>query len=277
MNNEPAWVGFVCGAVSGTTAVVVGHPLDTIKTKLQAQSSRFGARPSTLSVARAVLAAEGLRGLYRGIVPPLLSTGFLRSVQFSVYAQCVALFSKAHPGASMPYEYHFLSGALAGAARAVFESPMELVKVRRQTGVATSVPQMIREEGILGLRHGLGFTMLRNCCLLGSFFVIIHGTKDARKDLPPLVNGFVTGGIAATVAWWLVFPLDVLKSQVQAHQYTSTSPWTKPPSMLAHARHLYATQGIRAFFRGVVPQSFRSILGNGAGMAAYEMTRLLLH
>jgi hypothetical protein len=66
------------GAASGVAITFVGHPLDTIKTRLQAQS---GSRPlysGTWDCARATFQQEGLRGLYKVLLaayfePPSIS------------------------------------------------------------------------------------------------------------------------------------------------------------------------------------------------------------
>ncbi|KAF0852157.1 mitochondrial solute carrier family 25 (mitochondrial carnitine/acylcarnitine transporter) member 20/29 [Andalucia godoyi] len=285
MNNESPIVGFVSGWASGITAVLVGQPLDTIKTKMQASSgSRVGAgvgdgecgagnrvsgggglkamkSPTLVQVARETLRSEGVVGLYRGVVPPALGAGLLRSVQFSVYAAVVARVSSE----SRPLMWYdcFLGGALAGSARAVFESPIELAKVRRQTH---------QTYNFQSLYSGFGVTVARNCLLLGSFFTIIHGTRDLRKDLPPLVNGFVTGGGAATAAWLLVMPLEVIKTRIQAQTVESPNS-TSPPTVTQRFRAVFQTQGLRGLFRGVVPACLRSVVANGAGMMAYEATR----
>ena len=55
----------LAGASSGIAITFVGHPLDTIKTRLQAQS---GSRPlytGTWDCARATFRHEGVRGLYK--------------------------------------------------------------------------------------------------------------------------------------------------------------------------------------------------------------------
>jgi solute carrier family 25 carnitine/acylcarnitine transporter 20/29 len=158
-----------------------------------------------------------------------------------------------------------LGGCAAGSARAVLETPLELAKVRRQLG---------QQWTVKSLYTGLGVTWVRCCALLGSFFVLVDATAPLRKDLPPFLDGFAKGSVCATVSWWICFPFDVLKSQVQstAHQGQGSAPL----SMSDRARILYQTYGIRGFFRGIVPGTLRSFVANGCAMAAYEMTRKAL-
>lgn len=53
---------FICGFAYGVTTVVVGQPLDTIKTRMQAK----GTGCSMISTATSIFKQEGVSGLYRG-------------------------------------------------------------------------------------------------------------------------------------------------------------------------------------------------------------------
>ena len=53
---------FICGFAYGTTTVIVGQPLDTIKTRMQAK----GTGSSMITTASTIFKKEGIAGLYRG-------------------------------------------------------------------------------------------------------------------------------------------------------------------------------------------------------------------
>jgi len=65
----------------GTTSVAVGHPLDTVKTKMQTQSGYESS--SMMRTFKQTLKSQGVRGLYRGALPPLFGSGLFRSTQFA--------------------------------------------------------------------------------------------------------------------------------------------------------------------------------------------------
>lgn len=73
--------GLGVGVLYGTTSVAVGHPFDTVKTKMQAQSG-FESQ-SMLRTFTKTLREQGVRGLYRGCLPPLFGSGMFRSTQFA--------------------------------------------------------------------------------------------------------------------------------------------------------------------------------------------------
>ena len=84
----PRWIGFASGVVAGATGVLVGHAFDTLKVQAQ-----VGAAPSQPSGATAKPALRRVLALYRGIVPPLLTTGAIRSLYFGVFENLRATFA----------------------------------------------------------------------------------------------------------------------------------------------------------------------------------------
>lgn len=74
-------LGLGVGVLYGTTSVAVGHPFDTVKTKMQAQAG-FESQSMLRTFGR-TLREQGVRGLYRGALPPLMGSGLFRSTQFA--------------------------------------------------------------------------------------------------------------------------------------------------------------------------------------------------
>ena len=74
----PRWLGFASGAVAGATGVLVGHAFDTMKVEAQIGGGRSATQPAVPLLQRTLK-------LYRGILPPLLTTGAIRSLYFAVF------------------------------------------------------------------------------------------------------------------------------------------------------------------------------------------------
>lgn len=115
------------GVLYGLTSVAVGHPLDTIKTKMQAQKG-FEKISMTKSFME-VLRTQGVRGLYRGSIPPLMGSGIYRSLQFSsfemVYTYCENTWaSRTISGTGLQYRV-IIGGAAAAFVRATIETPLD--------------------------------------------------------------------------------------------------------------------------------------------------------
>ena len=166
--------GFIAGFAYGTTSVVVGQPLDTIKTKMQMLSSPLAKglmrRPSSLAVGHEIYIKEGIRGLYRGGTSLLLGGALIRSAQFGVNGLVLELLRTKFGGPTKAEDRIFkvidpqvvVSGFCGGVARGIVEGPFEYVKVRRQV----DMPWKMRE-----MWNGAGATVLRNSFLFGSFVI----------------------------------------------------------------------------------------------------------
>ena len=59
---------FASGGVGGMSLVFVGHPLDTIKVKLQTTSGVYNGMSDCI---RQTIKQDGIKGLYRGMAVPL--------------------------------------------------------------------------------------------------------------------------------------------------------------------------------------------------------------
>ena len=129
----------VAGTIGGMTTVVVGHPLDTVKVRLQTSVGYS----STLDCMRRTWRGEGLRGFYKGVQSPLAGEAFFNAVQFLAYGQSKQLLaSYRHSSHSPHHDTHslqpaameltvadyFIAGGLTGAASCLVECPVDLLK-----------------------------------------------------------------------------------------------------------------------------------------------------
>mmetsp|Transcript_4006 Transcript_4006/g.14897 ORF Transcript_4006/g.14897 Transcript_4006/m.14897 type:complete len:308 (-) Transcript_4006:62-985(-) len=267
--------GTGCGIIFGLSSPLIGHPLDTIKTKMQAQAGYV--RGSSFATLSAVVRNEGALALWRGLAPPLVGSMVYRSVQFGAYsaafAACkdVEVLTTPRPMLG-DMQLRVVVGGLASAtARAFFETPLEHIKVRRQTGQAWRVAptwQAAIAAPHVELRNafgGFGITWLRCAGLMTTFFMMVDTGVRHWPELmtAPLVGPFLKGGVCATVAWWLIWPWENLKNQVQA----GAEGVAKDAGWVERARFVLRERGgVLGLYRGIGPGSLRSIVANGAGM-----------
>lgn len=95
---KETFFSLVTGFLYGATNTIVGHPFDTIKTKMQAQTDFFSPNQSYTSIVKQVYLKDGPIGFYRGCVPPLFGSIIFRSLQFSAFE---AVYSKCETNDSM--------------------------------------------------------------------------------------------------------------------------------------------------------------------------------
>ena len=121
------------GTVGGAAQLIVGHPFDTIKVKLQSQPAPLpGQAPKYAGAVDAVkqtLSAEGPRGLYKGMGAPLATVAAFNAVLFAVRGQMEGLL-RSQPGAPLTVNQQVVAGAGAGVAVSFLACPTELIKCR---------------------------------------------------------------------------------------------------------------------------------------------------
>ena len=148
----------------------------------------------------------------------------------------------------------------------------EKTKVKKKKKLLFSVPPpsispLLRQVGkpwaLRKCYTGFRVTWMRTTGLVLSYFTMID---SGRRHFPeqfnrPLLGPFLASGIAATVSWWIVWPLEYMKSQVQA-RYGDRSLSVRQRLRLA----VQQGGGVLALYRGIGPGSLRSFLANGVSM-----------
>ncbi|KAL1746629.1 mitochondrial carrier domain-containing protein [Schizophyllum fasciatum] len=152
-------------------AVLAVTPSETIKTKLIDDAKR--ARPQYRGLAHGTLAivrAEGLRGVYRGLVPVMARQGANSAVRFTTYTTLKQFVqSTARPGQQLPSTITFGIGAVAGLVTVYSTMPLDVIKTRMQAldaraqyrGVLHCAYRIATEEGVRRFWTGTGPRLVR--------------------------------------------------------------------------------------------------------------------
>ncbi|OUZ99939.1 Mitochondrial carrier protein [Macleaya cordata] len=281
---------FVAGGIGGMAGIVSGYPLDTLRIRLQQPSNTS----SGFSLLRNIVAAEGPLALYRGMGAPLASVTFQNAMVFQAYAILSrALNSSPNRDDPPSYKSVAVAGVGTGALQSFLLSPVELVKIRlqlqttrpkkhprdHQEGPISIAKGILRREGVRGIYRGLSITMLRDAPAHGVYFWTYEYT---REKLHPgcRITGqenvrtmLVAGGLAGVASWVCCYPLDVVKSRLQAQ--TETRLDLSPPKYLGIVdcfRKSVQEEGYRVLWRGLGAAITRAFLVNGTIFAAYEIT-----
>ncbi|SPC63358.1 related to YMC2  len=249
--------GFVGGTVSGLTKLLVGHPFDTIKVRMQC--SPHGTYTGPLDCFLQLARRESLLGLYKGATPPALGWAITDSVLLGSLHNYRRMFARLtnsgeeEDGKGLAIQYHALAGLMAGWTNSFVTTPVELIKAKLQmqtqrvslhlpgqsslttttvtqrtfTGPIDCIRQTTSQHGIFGLWHALPATLLFRssfAAMFGSyeyFQRLFNSWKGTRWELNPGTITFVSGGLGAEVFWLTAFPADVIKNRMMADNITN--------------------------------------------------------
>lgn len=158
-------INIVSGASSGILGAAAGSPFFLVKTRLQSYSPFLpvGTQHQYRNAwdgLRQIYKGEGVKGLYRGVVPAMVRTGFGSSVQLPTYFLAKRTFTR-HTSLSDGPAMHLLSSACSGVVVCVFMHPPDTVMSRmyNQTGNLYSgafdcLYRTVKTEGILAVYKG---------------------------------------------------------------------------------------------------------------------------
>jgi|AntRauTorckE5430_2_1112549.scaffolds.fasta_scaffold03098_1 solute carrier family 25 carnitine/acylcarnitine transporter 20/29 len=265
----PFAITFLSGASYGLMTVIVGQPLDTIKTRMQGMSSS-----SASHILRDLYSTEGIKGLYRGGLPLLIGGSFMRSAQFGFSAKARDFLEESKFPSYKAFNTLdsnvLLAGIAGGIGRAMIEIPTDFLKIRRQVQLDANAKMkfsMLRKN----LMDGSIVTFGRNTILFTSFIVYVDLSKQAcTAGLIPVflcnddstgLSPFAKGSICANMAWLSCWPFDVVKTQRQSGNVASD---------IGAIELLKDNMRQGKLFRGLAPGLVRSSIANGSSMVVYE-------
>jgi solute carrier family 25 carnitine/acylcarnitine transporter 20/29 len=244
----------ITGVCYGISNVLVGHPLDTIKTKMQVMPEYK--TKSMFSAIGNLFAKEGVRGFYKGVIPPLMGSSVFRATQFAVFE---ALYTKWQDNTTMrqkiPYTMGLeprilIAGICSGTARSVIECPFEYSKVLGQTNQTWALKNVYK-----------GFTPLwiRSTGLMTSYFCLVDFFRRNTNAYKHDYGLFFMNGLCATMGFALVWPFEVAKNIIQVTH--SNLPTTK---IIKNQIHEHGV--IQGLYKGSLPGLSSVFIRNGASM-----------
>ncbi|KAI9874975.1 MAG: hypothetical protein M1830_009064 [Pleopsidium flavum] len=284
---------FWAGYISGAAGILIGNPLDVLKVRLQAGEAIVTSSPQSITAH-----FENVSSLIKGVTAPILGYGALNALLFVSYNRSLVLLNSSAgestnlTGVSLVKIW--LAGAAGGLATWAVSAPTELIKCRTQLSDSRQSSWIVAKEvwkskGVRGLYSGGGVTSIRDAVGYGFYFWSYELSKqwistDEETDRQRAVKVLLCGGFAGVVTWASIFPLDVIKTRVQA-QILSTHPEqqflvlapqqreaasTGQRGAIEIAKHAYLTEGIRVFFRGLGVCSVRAFIVNAVQWTVYE-------
>lgn len=276
------------GGVGGVCAVVVGHPFDLVKVRMQ--TAEKGVYSGAMDVVRKSVAKDGLaRGLYAGVSAPLVGVTPMFAVSFWGYDIGKQLVSRLSKVENNQFSVAQISAAgfFSAIPQTIITAPFERVKVLLQiqgqkqlapgekpkySGGVDVVRQLFKEGGIRSVFRGSAMTLARDGPGSAFYFATYEVVKRKLTPKDPVTGqpgplsmpAVMAAGGAAGIAMWIpVFPIDTIKSRLQSADGR--------PTISGTIKGIHASGGFKAFFPGIGPALARAVPANAATFAGVEL------
>ena len=212
-------------------------------------------------------------------MPPLATSSAVSAVVFATYG-CVLNISKGN-NHKASYQDYLLAGLAAGIPAAVILCPTELIKITQQ---ARSKEKLRTWDIIMSYKNSgrlshmfLGFwpTLFREVPAYGIYFLSYEMISDTLKtsSMSPLVLSFVSGALAGVCSWTVVYPMDVIKTNMQLLPVSPANTPNTNATILNMMVNLKAKYGWRVFFRGFDIAILRALPVNAVVFPCYNFTK----
>ena len=167
---QQQWVAaLVAGGSARMVASSIVSPVELLRTQIQAAAPGANVGSTLTATARSTVEREGVRGLWKGLVPTLWRDVPFSCIYWIAYEKLKRSFAASDGVLSVPYA--FAAGASAGSLAALLTTPLDVIKTRQQVsigspagtrhGTGSLLLGVLREGGVSALFAGLGPRLLK--------------------------------------------------------------------------------------------------------------------
>ena len=243
--------------------------MDLTKTRLQLMPK--GTSP--LTVARDIVAKDGVAGLYNGVSASILRQAVYGTARLGLHGEFSAYLKKqqqaAGGGSDLAAWKSAASAMLSGALASIVGTPMDVCLVRMQadgmkpkaeqrgyTGVFNALARIAREEGVAKLWTGFEPTAFRavamNVGMMASYDQAEQAIKNARGEKKPsLETNLMAAAISGVTASVTSLPFDMMKTRLQNMKPDAATGKLPYSGVLDCGAKILRTEGVLTFWRGL--------------------------
>lgn len=299
------------GMIAGASGILIGHPFDTLKVRLQVGSSlQLNKSHNPYSVLQ----------LYRGLLPPFVTAGMMASINFAIYESTKKKLKEQYFNDRNSQSHHlwavFYAAATSGTIMTVMAAPIGMVKVHQQIasekGVINTIKDLYRSSNnsIRPFFRGVFPVFIMEAVGRGVYMttyefcktsIISYQDSIAAKNNPIFLdigsttrnNGSTAINIASAVSagiisWFVIYPFDVIKARMQMDfnslKYSSTYDCFKKTmlenrespavgSVGANSNTIRLLPSIRNLYRGLAFTLVRAGPVAATVLPIYELTK----
>ncbi|XP_002741139.1 mitochondrial substrate carrier family protein ucpB-like [Saccoglossus kowalevskii] len=283
---ESEAVRYALAGVSCMCAAFATNPIDVVKIRMQLEGELAAQKGKGVAVLKnryydgfikggiKVVQDEGIRGLYKGVLPSLLREGTYSTIRIGAYEPIKVWLGATDP-AHTPLYKKILAGATSGAIGSSIATPTDLIKVRMQAegklvsgqtkrynNTYSAFADIARHEGLRGLYRGAGPTINRAAILTATQVPSYDHSKHFILNTGLMKEGPVLHIVSSVFAGFMAAvttsPVDVIKTRIMSQQIKG----------IAKGEHRYRnsldcfiktlqSEGLFGFYKGFIPNWIR--------------------
>jgi solute carrier family 25 (mitochondrial iron transporter), member 28/37 len=281
----------IAGASAGVAEHIAMFPLDTVKTRLQAYDGALH-RKSFSEIVKTIMNERGIYGFVRGWSAIAIGCIPAHIALFTVYENSKLFLMTRSQSNSLSTRDALICGSLSTFAHDAILTPMDVAKQRLQLGCYSSlsncIKTLISKEGVASLFRSLPTTLAMNAPYGAVFVACNEQFKELISNNNDIKSYFIAAGMAASIASVTTHPLDVIKTRLQTQdvlcgknvgctlQKNRPNTQIKYPSFRVAMPTIWKEEGLRGFYRGLLPRALLSIPGAATCWGTYESVKRLL-
>ncbi|MQL84328.1 hypothetical protein Taro_016820 [Colocasia esculenta] len=279
------------GAVGALVSTTVLYPLDTCKTKYQAEVRDLDAdghgRPpkyrNLTDVLWEAISTRNVLSLYQGLGTKNLQSFISQFVYFYGYSYFKRLYLENCGAKSIGTKANLVIAAAAGACTAIVTQPLDTASSRMQTsefGKSKGLWETLTEKSWNEAFNGLGISLLltSNPAIQYTVFDQLkqrllksreNGKVGSNVEVSPATlsafSAFVLGAVSKSIATVLTYPAIRCKVMIQS---STSSDETKedqsksPKTFIEALSSIWKREGALGFFKGLEAQILKTVLSS---------------
>ncbi|XP_057448257.1 peroxisomal adenine nucleotide carrier 1 [Lotus japonicus] len=270
------------GAIGSLLSTTILYPLDTCKTKYQAEARSHGLQKykNLSDVLWEAISTRQVLSLYQGLGTKNLQSFFSQFVYFYGYSYFKRMYLEKSGYKSIGTSANLLIAAAAGACTALVTQPLDTASSRMQTsafGKSKGLLQTLTEGTWSDAFDGLGISLLLTSNPAIQYTVFDQLKQRALKNKQNKAEkggssaslsaamAFLLGAISKSIATCVTYPAIRCKVIIQAADSDEASSKTQvksPKTVSGVIAGIWRREGILGYFKGLHAQILKTVLSS---------------
>ncbi|KAL0928585.1 hypothetical protein M5K25_000483 [Dendrobium thyrsiflorum] len=274
------------GAVGALVSTTVLYPLDTCKTKFQAEVGSHGQKKyrKLSDVLFEAISKGQILSLYQGLGTKNLQSVIAQFVYFYGYSYFKRLYLVKSGFKSIGTTVNLIIAAFAGACTAIITQPLDTAASRMQTsafGKSKGLWETLSNGSLSEAFDGLSISLVltSNPAIQYTVFDQLKerfiqrqqskqsasGSAGSSPESLSAFSAFLLGAMSKSVATIITYPLIRCKVMIQAsnHEDESNEPKSKSNKTISGClSSIWKEEGIPGLFKGLQAQILKTVLSS---------------